>query len=151
MTFYKNTYHYLLNKYLSVYCVPGTILGSGDIVRNKRQSTGPIRYRGCISECKGPKWGWDGPGYVKKNKQDKGRWVQKDNWEGRDQTLWNLPGLVWTLGLQWMGRWDTGEFWARLMWSDWLFFLNDHSDWWTESWLKSSKNGHRKINRKLTV
>lgn len=41
---------------------------------------------------KGPNWGWDGPGYVKKKKkkktkQDKGRWVQKDNWEGWDQTM----------------------------------------------------------------
>lgn len=71
MTFYKNTYHYLLNKYLSVYYVPGTIPGSGDILGNKRQSTGPISYRGCICEYKGPNWGWDGPGYVKKNKNKK--------------------------------------------------------------------------------
>lgn len=40
------THHYLLNKYLSVYYVPGTILGSGDIVGSKRQGIGPIRYWG---------------------------------------------------------------------------------------------------------
>ena len=136
MTFYKNTYHYLLNKYLSVYYVPGTIPGSGDILGNKRQSTGPISYRGCICEYKGPNWGWDGPGYLKKKKkQNKTSKTKVDEFRkitGRVRirlygTFQALSGL-WVL--QWTGRWVTGEFWARLMWSD--FFLK--RSFWLVNW-----------------